>query len=214
MGAKRNLRANVYVDGFNLYRGALKGTAFKWLNLETYFDRIRTHDTIQQVHYFTAVVASGVEKQNRQKIYLQALAALPRVNVVEGNYKKKTVVCTVRDCHHHNRLFSVPEEKRTDVNIALQMLDDAYRDLCDLFVLVSGDSDLVPAIKTIKLRFPQKKVFVYVPTPPEPNKRWAHEIRSSADKSSDLPSAIFGHCQLPDPFPLGNGVILRRPSSW
>ena len=28
------MKTNVYVDGFNLYYGALRGTAFRWLNLE------------------------------------------------------------------------------------------------------------------------------------------------------------------------------------
>ena len=29
----RDVRANVYVDGFSLYYAALKGTPYKWLNL-------------------------------------------------------------------------------------------------------------------------------------------------------------------------------------
>ena len=40
-----------------------------------------------------------------------------------------------------SRFFDVYEEKRTDVNIAVYMLDDAYQDACDNFVLVSGNSD-------------------------------------------------------------------------
>ncbi len=43
------------------------------------------------------------------------------------------------------------------------MLDDAYQDRCDIFVLVSGDSDLVPAVKKIRDRFLEKEVTVYVP---------------------------------------------------
>jgi uncharacterized LabA/DUF88 family protein len=58
----------------------------------------------------------------------------------------------------------MPEEKRTDVNITVFMLDDAYRDMCDQFVIFSGDSDLVPAVNMVRLRFPKKKIIVCVPT--------------------------------------------------
>jgi uncharacterized LabA/DUF88 family protein len=59
--------------------------------------------------------------------------------------------------HTGNRRFETVEEKRTDVNIAVSMLDDAYQDACDQFVLISGDSDLVPGVSTIRTRFPNKK---------------------------------------------------------
>jgi len=30
-------RTIVYIDGFNLYYGAVRGSAFKWLNLQRFF---------------------------------------------------------------------------------------------------------------------------------------------------------------------------------
>ena len=63
--------------------------------------------------------------------------------------------------HGGRRTFVVPEEKRTDVSIAIHMLDDAYRGLCECQVLVSGD-DLVPAIQMVRQRFPELRTTVYV----------------------------------------------------
>jgi uncharacterized LabA/DUF88 family protein len=62
------------------------------------------------------------------------------------------------------------------------MLDDAYQDHCDQFVLVSGDSDLVPAINLVRTRFPLKKVIVYIPHVPALSKTrgYAVEVRSAA----------------------------------
>jgi hypothetical protein len=37
----------------------------------------------------------------------------------------------------------------TDVNIATQILIDAFQDKYDMTMLISGDSDLVPPIRTI-----------------------------------------------------------------
>ena len=138
-------RCTVYIDGFNLYYGAVKGGPHKWLDLERYFTLLRPHDDVQRIHYFTAMV-NGPSRGN-QEIYLRALATLPRVDIVLGKFKWKDVQCGVKSCRFPGtREFKVPEEKRTDVNIGLQMLDDAYSDRCDRFVLVSGDSELVPAV--------------------------------------------------------------------
>ena len=51
---------NVYVDGFNLYYGALKRTPYKWLDLGKLAQTLLPADTIQEIHYFTARVSSRV----------------------------------------------------------------------------------------------------------------------------------------------------------
>ena len=78
-----------------------------------------------------------------------------------------------------SRFFDSLEEKRTDVSIGIWMLDDAYQDRCDNLILVSGDSDLVPAVQMVKSRFPLKKILVYVPAN-SPVRGYAVELRSVA----------------------------------
>lgn len=51
-------RAIVYVDGFNLYFGALKGTPYKWLDLDALARRLAPNDDIVAVRYFTARVTT------------------------------------------------------------------------------------------------------------------------------------------------------------
>jgi len=136
-------RTIVTIDGFNFSYGAVKGGPYKWLNLERFFTLLRPHDDICQIHYFTAMVTGPALPD--QQVYLRALDTLPLVNIILGNYKAKQVTCKVPACTHAGpRRFTTVEEKRTDVNIAVQMMEDAYKDRCDQFVLVSGDSDLVP----------------------------------------------------------------------
>jgi hypothetical protein len=67
-------RTIVYIDGFNLYYGAVRGSAFKWLNLQRFFQLLRPHDNIVKVHYFTALV-EGPTRPN-QEVYLRALGTL------------------------------------------------------------------------------------------------------------------------------------------
>ncbi|MGW8255844.1 MAG: NYN domain-containing protein, partial [Thermoguttaceae bacterium] len=138
-------RSVIYIDSFNLYYGALKGGPHKWLNIERYFRLLRPHDAIEKIRYFTARI-NGPRASNQEK-YLTALTTLPLVEVILGKFKSKRIECQVTTCDFPgSRFFSSFEEKRTDVNIALWMLHDAQKDLCDRLILVSGDSDLVPAV--------------------------------------------------------------------
>jgi hypothetical protein len=44
---------NVYVDGFNLYYGCLKGTPYKWLDLGALCQVLLPPNKIQRIRYFT-----------------------------------------------------------------------------------------------------------------------------------------------------------------
>ena len=54
------MRTRIYVDGFNLYYGALRGTRFKWLNLvELARQLLPAGHAVDRLNYYTARV-SGV----------------------------------------------------------------------------------------------------------------------------------------------------------
>ena len=181
------------------------------MNLDRYFDLLRTDDVIQRIWYFTAVIAGP--RRARQLTYLQALSSTPRVAIQYGRYKEKVVRCTVPDCGCTGaREFRVPEEKGTDVNIAVQMLDDAYQGLAERMVLVSGDSDLVPAIRTVKQRFPKVQVIVYVPAR-DPRRGAARELRTAADKDKTLPLDLLRRAQFDVVVRTPKGSVLK-PSAW
>jgi uncharacterized LabA/DUF88 family protein len=209
----RSSRVVVYIDGFNLYYGVLKFSKEKWLNIERLFRLLRPHDAIQKIRYFTALSHGG--KSADQLAYLKALETLPLVNIVLGRYKKKSAKCLVSACAvaDKDRIFTTQEEKRTDVNIAVSMLDDAYQNLGDHLVVVSGDSDLVPAVNMVKTRFPHIAVTVYVPSR-DPIRGAAVELRSAADKDRDLPLNLLRLAQLPASVPDGSGGFIAKPPTW
>ena len=208
-------RTIVYVDGFNLYYGALKNTPCKWLDLEQYFSLLRQGDDIRAVKYFTAHVNRD-PRRTRQQAYLTALATRPLVETILGRFKQKTVACACPGCvgvAPAARAFNVSEEKRTDVNIAIHMLDDAHRGVCDQQVLVSGDSDLVPAIQMVRARFPRIRTVVYVPTRTR-QRGAATEIRTAAHRHRTLPLNLLPAAQLPNRLPDGTGGFVERPAGW
>ncbi len=205
-------RTIVYVDGFNFYYGAVRGTPHKWLDMEKCFLKLRPGDDIRRIWYFTALVAGA--KTSRQQAYLRALATRPLVQVMLGKFKLKQIKCIVSGCSYSgSRVFDVPEEKRTDVNIALQLLDDANHDRADQFIVVSGDSDLVPALEMVKTQWPMKRLIVYVPSR-HPLRGAAVELRSAADRHKTFPQALLKVCQFPSALSDGRGGVIHKPSGW
>jgi uncharacterized LabA/DUF88 family protein len=206
-------RTIFYVDGLNLYYGAVRSTpSLKWLNIERYCRLLRPHDDIRLIRYFSALI-DGPTKPN-QETYLRALSTTPSLEIVLGKLKQKTVKCGVTACTSAcDKWYTTPEEKRTDVNIAVFMLDDAYRDACDQLVIFSGDSDLVPAVNMVRLRFPYKKIIVYVPSR-NPVRGAAVELRTSAHVHRTLPLQLLSKSQFPDQVPDGAGGMLSRPAAW
>jgi 6-hydroxy-3-succinoylpyridine 3-monooxygenase len=202
-----------YIDGLNLYYGAVRPTpALKWLDIARYCTLLRPHDDIVLIRYFSALI-TGPTRAN-QEVYLRALSTSPLIEVTLGKFKTKTVKCGVAGCTiAGNKWYLMPEEKRTDVNIAVFMVDDAYRNICDQFVIFSGDSDLVPAVSMVRQRFLTKKIIVYVPSQ-NPQRGAAVELRTSAHVHRTLPILLLSRSQFPDQIPDGAGGTLTRPASW
>jgi hypothetical protein len=88
------IRTYVYVDGFNLYYGAVKGTQYKWLNpVELAKQLLPPNHTVDKVKYFTARVsgASDPGAPKRQQALLSALSTLSEVELHYGRFLSKTI---------------------------------------------------------------------------------------------------------------------------
>jgi hypothetical protein len=119
-----------------------------------------------------------------------------------GNYRDKPFTCSA--CARPNYLSN---EKQTDVNIAVEMMVDAYEDNFDIAVVVSGDSDLVPPIKAIKGLFPHKKILACFPP-----RRRSKEIRRECGGGIVIGETDLKHSQLPKEFgvPMATSTLALR----
>jgi len=198
------------VDAFNLYHRCLQPLGMQWLNLATFFTRLRQDDQLLRVCYFTAELEG--KRLPAQRAYHAALAMTPMVEVVLGRFQTQHVDCAVGPCQHSGeRRFFHTKEKRTDVNIALRMLTDAFLDACDRLVLVSGDSDLVPAVRQVRAR--KKEVVVYVPSPDE-TAIGANELRGAATMNKNLPLRTLDRNQFAFPVVTPAGLTITRDPLW
>jgi uncharacterized LabA/DUF88 family protein len=163
-------RCTIYIDAFNWYYGIfIHRPEWKWLNIQSFFEALRVDEDVMGIRFFTAIVQPKVHvspKRDRQKRYLTALKSLPKVEVVLGKYQERTVTCQAGPCPRRLE-YRVGEEKKTDVNIAVRLIDDAIHQRTDSIVIVSADSDLEPAVAWIRQNHPAIKVSVYIPALPD-----------------------------------------------
>lgn len=214
-------RCIIYVDSFNWYFGIFQHRpAWKWLNVQSFFESLRLDNNVVAVKVFTAIVDPKKHispKRDRQNRYLKALASLPKVKIIRGSYQEREVTCGAVECPRRLK-YRVPEEKKTDINIAVNLIDDALSGAVDSIVIVSGDSDMEPAIEWVRKKYPQIKITVYIPVIPEladeaKERRNDHYIQMGVT-CKPLPLADLPRHQLPKTIRLTPTETVSRPDEW
>ena len=255
------MRTRVYVDGFNLYYGALKDTAFKWLDpVKLAYQLLPDGYSVSKLKYFTARV-SGIQDAGapaRQQAYVNALATLPEVEVIWGTFFSKTIWRPLSNLPVAGRRIRTPnpvtmpagdhsvsgptqtlpvgtyhqpakgkkrrrkrtrphpdavvtevhtmEEKGSDVNLAVHLLNDAWKQLFDDAVVISNDTDLVTPIQMVSVE-QGRPVFVVCPR----GKRMAAPLAAVATHKRHVRTAMLRAAQFPKDIP---GAAVSKPVSW
>ena len=150
------MRFNVYVDGFNLYYGALRGQPYRWLDIRQFAQKLlRPGDEVGTVRYFTARVSSlpqDPSAPDRQDAYFRALRTLSNVSIHFGAFLVTRPVMPRADGRGSIRVIKT-EEKGSDVNLATHLLLDASDGGYDGALVISNDSDLVEPVRQVQARF-------------------------------------------------------------
>ena len=150
------VRTNVYVDGFNLYYGALKSTPFKWLDLRKLAQGLlHPENEIRRIRYFTAKVTprdGDPTLTERQAAYLRALGTIPNLEIHFGAFLTNPARLPLADGSGMAWVMRT-EEKGSDVNLATHLLMDAFDDDFDTALVISNDSDLVEPMRLVRMRF-------------------------------------------------------------
>lgn len=201
-------RVITYIDGFNLYYGmsSIYEKKYLWLDLnELSCKFLKPGQTLEKIHYFTARIKHPNQKGKRQRTYLEALETLqPKLLIHYGKYLISEVQCPV--CL---QIYKKSNEKMSDVNIATNLLVDAFKDKFDIAILISGDSDLSGTIIKVRQLFPKKKIIVAFP--PD---RSSVELKKRANAFFMIGERNLAKSQFPDQVIGKNGYTLARPNSW
>ncbi len=214
------LSASFLIDGFNLYhsvslaeRSLAKST--KWLDIHrlccSYLSTIHTfvHHRVdlKSIYYFSAL-AYHMESRNpgctsRHQKFIQCLEDTG-VTPILGRFKRKEVYCHL--CH---RTIEKHEEKETDVAISIKLIEIFLARECDIAVLITGDTDIAPAVKVAQKLFPQNNILFAFPA-----FRKNKELLNLCPQSFEIKIAQYVQHQFSDPYTLKDGTIIHKPSSW
>ena len=202
------------VDGFNLYHSVKElesstGVKAHWLDLRSFLDStipdIGPDIVLGDIWYFTAFATHLGDPDIilRHKTYLKCLEAT-NVHSQIGNFKPKEI-----RCNFCGKIFIRHEEKETDVAIGVKLQELCLNNECDIAGLVTGDTDLIAAIKSVRRLCPTKEIYMFFPYGRK-NKEFAQYVNGAFKlKANRYISNLF-----PDPVILGDGTQVYKPAIW
>lgn len=206
------MRIYFYIDGFNFYYLAVKKTPYKWLDFKSLFSKLlQSGQNLVAIKYYTAVV-SGIKDPNkpiRQQTYLRALKTyIPEISIYYGSFLTNKKWMPVANPGSGSKFVEVikTEEKGSDVNLAVNLVNDAWKNLYDCAIVVSNDSDLSEAVRIVKTEL-NKSVGVFIPWRASPSK----DLLKYADFIKHIRRNLLKNSQLPNPIPNTN---IYKPMDW
>lgn len=195
------------IDGFNFYHAIAdnaKYRKYKWVDFSKLARcYITKNDSLKGIYYFTALAAWLPDSYRRHKIFIRALE-LKGTKVVYGEFKRKDKLCNL--C---KKRYQTYEEKQTDVNIAIHLLGLAAQDEYDTAIIISADSDLIPAINAVRKTFPSKKIGLVIPIG-----RPAESLKQSVDFHMKMKERHLSTSLLERGISLENNQKLTCPPEW
>jgi uncharacterized LabA/DUF88 family protein len=203
------------VDGFNLYHSIediedSEGNCYKWLNIyslcKSFMYLFGKEYTLQKIFYFTAIAYHHPEKIKRHSNYIRCLESTG-IEVIRGRFKEKELFCPL--C---KQVYVGHVEKQTDIAIGSKLLELLYADdnnHCETFMLITGDSDLAPAIKTAIKVAPNVDIRFAFPV-----NRKSNDLLRLAPNSIKLKGGHYKANQFKNPLRLTDGTLLHKPSVW
>ncbi|MDR3502162.1 MAG: NYN domain-containing protein [Legionella sp.] len=202
-------RVQCYVDGFNLYHAidALNENHLKWVDirsLATAFVK-PSKEVLNEVFYFSAYATWLPASMMKHREYIKALETRG-ITTVLGHFNTNSVRCNACGSTWNSR-----EEKATDVNFAIKLIEQAHNNCFDHAFIVTADSDLCPPIEMILNNFPTKEFTILTP----PNRyRIARELRGLVNTIKIKKRHLAANLLPAHAFDEEGNILFQRPTDY
>jgi len=208
------MKTYVYVDGFNLYYGAVKGTPFRWLDIRKLCQLLLPRHQIARIKYFTARVSArpgDPDTPTRQQTLLRALGTLSNFEIIYGHFLTNEVSMLQAGLPagappKYVKVIKT-EEKGSDVNLATHLLSDGFRKEYEAAVLITNDSDLLEPVRIVRNELGLVVGIL------NPHKRASRVLAREASFVKQIRSAALRASQFPARLKDAHGVI-TKPATW
>jgi uncharacterized LabA/DUF88 family protein len=215
------LRVVALIDGSNLYhsikefdRDPDSGRALgekhhlKWLNIDALVRALLhpTRDHLRGIWYYSSTAHwNDIDSRRRQDDFFKALEATGLTTEIRDH---KTNRSRCQKCQKQVKTYV---ENGNDVAFASRILELAFDDAFDKMLIFTADSDFVPAVQTVRRRFPEKEIIVVTTSERSRN---ARELVLSASGLIKLNESHFERNLLPDVVPVTVGKDIARPARY
>jgi uncharacterized LabA/DUF88 family protein len=151
-------RVIVFVDGNHVYHRMENEYGTHALDIKQLAEKLCTitRQLIQIRYYYTPFKQHvNSAKYKEQQMYLETIKRIPNIELIPGKYIKKPIILSKATMAKISHLVTRDElttyvEKGVDVNIAVDMIHLSAENQYDDAILLSGDSDFVPAITQVR----------------------------------------------------------------
>ncbi|HEY5047939.1 MAG TPA: NYN domain-containing protein [Rhizomicrobium sp.] len=218
-------RTIVYVDGFNLYYRAVKGTPHKWLNIVALCQKsLPATSQIAIVNYYTAHVSGRLDPTSpvRQQAYLRALAMDPAIRIHHGNFLTHAKwaglappIPSLKPTPHTLNVIPAPvvayvwktEEKGSDVKLAAHLVRDAFRGNFEEAAVLTNDTDLCEPIRIVTQEIGLPVTLLTPVNQP-------HTSLTAVASTTRHIKPYLSASQFPDPVIGPRARPIRKPLTW
>jgi uncharacterized LabA/DUF88 family protein len=163
------------------------------------------------IKYFTALVSArpyDPQQPNRQQAYLRALRTIPNAEIILGQFRTHSCRMVLSGSNPPQKVWvDKTAEKGSDVNLAAHLLHDAYRNLFEVTVLITNDSDLREPVRIVRREL-NLQIGILNPHQYHSCTLKEHATFVKRIRQSDVAAAQFP-IELTD-----RKGIFRKPASW
>ena len=138
---------SIFIDGNNFYYGLkmIYGDTKNPINFnfEKFCSFLANKRKIVTIFYYNAPLdrTNNLEKYKKQQQFFEQLKKIPNFNLVLCKLLRRKV-------HGTNQFYYIIKED--DIHMAVDLVKGAFKNLYDVAIVVSGDGDFVPAVKTVR----------------------------------------------------------------
>lgn len=190
-------RAMIFIDGNNFYHGLKTVGLSTKIDFRKFVEKTSTEYNLIKTYYYNSPYQQQADPtgyKNQQKFF-DYIRSLPRFELILGRLEKRIITIPdqiyerIKDIHP-KKSFETLVEKGVDVNIAVDMLKFAFLNYYDVAILVSGDGDFVPVVKSVQ-ELGKKVINAYFK---DKERKGFHLIRT-CDIFIEINGAFIKECQ-------------------
>ncbi len=156
-GSRIMNRCIVFIDGSNFYHMCKTHLDSTDVEFQAFAKKISGEGKLTEIRYYNAIQNQQLypDAYKAQQKFLSRIRKIPNMSVILGKLKRRAVRCprckkVIPKCPSCLNELVTLVEKKTDVNLAIDLVQLAFENKYDIAIIVTGDGDFAGAVQLAK----------------------------------------------------------------